>query len=613
MFGSIISTLVANAVKTTVKSSIRIDELINKLKENCPPQQELQRIINQKNQLSDTLGLVQTNLTTLTTITNTLDKIIPPIDTVITVIKSIPVPAAIGGIGVPINLIIRLSDTLEKLKDLTQQGKVSIKGVTQAFRVISANITIVQNKLNQLDLALTLCAAQTGFTGSLSTGVSGATSNPLVNVTANQELEDRLSLNSTNPLNYKGWRLILQTDPNNTFSFPRRRVIAQKPSSNNNGIQTLISDFGLPGSNGYSYSSDTQVLVNDIKFRIDNPNWKPGSILESIDEIEEAAEAAASEAAAAAAEAARQAEELRRGKVIFFGQTGAFTNLPIGDFGGYETGEYPITDEAPGMTENGSRLISAVRVGRGVRITIFYNGFFLTKPGIPENDSNLQNLSRKSFEHPFNAEEDYETFYVGDEFNDHVDSFIIDKLPGGIITDSPPERLAAYEPTWVLKRKSWKELQGLTTNPNSSASPPVPGDIIERVLRFDGYVYEGIGNGFVIVDKNILSASDAQKLFYFRGLTEENVIDKAINVYNSNAPWFARWNFFTSNTPNDQHTIRYRQTYSRIPGTFEYRNTIPYSYIDNSTSPSNNNRWFAKQWYGNINVTGGEFYFEQIS
>lgn len=612
MFGSIISTLVANAVKTTVKSSLRIDELINKLKESCPPQQELQKIINQKNQLSETLGLVQTNLTTLTTITGTLDKIIPPVNTAITFIKSIPTPAAIGGIGVPINLIIKLSDTLEKLKDLTQQGKVSIKGAQQAFGVISTNIITVQNKLNQLDIALTLCAAQTGFTGSLSTGTSGATSNPIVNVATNQELENRLSPNSTNPLNYKGWRLILQTDPNNTFSFPRRRVIAQKPSVNNNGIQTLISDFGLPGSNGYSYSSDTQVLVNDIKFKIDNPNWRPGSILESIDEVEAAAEEAAALAAEAAAEAARQAEEAKRGRVIFFGQTGAFENLPIGEFGGYEAGEYPVTNEASGMIENGSRLISSVRVGRGMRITIFYNDFFLTKPGIPQNDSNLQNLSRRSFEHPFNAEEDYAEFYVGNEFNDHVDSFIIDKLPGGTITEFPPERLAIYEPTWILKRKSWKELQGLVNNPNNSASPPVLGDIIDRVIRFDGYVYEKPDNNFVIVNKNILSEQDKQKLIYFRGSTEENVIDRAVNAYNSTISWFARWNFFTSSTPNDQHTIRYKQIFNRPPGTLTYNFVTPNSYINNSTSPSNN-RWSTLPFSGNSNVTGGEFYVEKIS
>jgi hypothetical protein len=612
MFESIISTLVVNAIKTAVKSSIRIDELTNKLKESCPSQQELQKIVNQKNQLSQTLGLVQTNLTTLTTITNTLDKIIPPIDTVITVIKSIPVPAAIGGIGVPINLIIRLSDTLEKLKDLVQQGKISIKGAQQAFGIISTNIATVQNKLNQLDVAVTICAAQTGFSGSLSNGTSGITPSPLINVTLNEELENRLSINSINPLNYKGWRLILQTDPNNKLSFPRRRVIAQRKPLGQSGIETLISDFGLPGSNGYSYSSDTQVLVNDIKFKIDNPNWKPESVLESIDEINAAAEEAAAQAAEAAAEAARQAEEARRGKVIFFGQTGAFENLPIGDFGGYEAGEYPVTNEAPGMTENGSRLISSVRVGRGIRITIFYNDFFLTKPGISQNDSNLQNLSRRSFEHSFNAEEDYVEFYIGDEFNDHVDSFIIDKLPGGTVTEFPPERLAIYEPTWILKRKSWKELQELVINPNNNALPPVLGGIIEKIIRFDGYVYEKPDNRFVIVNKDNLSEQDKRKLIYFRGSTEENAIDKAIDAYNSNIPWFAKWNFFTSNTPNNQHTIRYKQTFNISFGALTYNITTPNLYTSNSTSPSNN-KWSILPWGGSINVTGGEFYIEKIS
>jgi hypothetical protein len=36
MFGKLISTLVVNAVKSTVKSSLKIDELIARLKESCP-------------------------------------------------------------------------------------------------------------------------------------------------------------------------------------------------------------------------------------------------------------------------------------------------------------------------------------------------------------------------------------------------------------------------------------------------------------------------------------------------------------------------------------------------------------------------------------------------
>jgi hypothetical protein len=478
MFGGIISSLVTNAVKTTVKSSFRIDELTNKLKENCPSNQELEKIINQKNQLNETLGLVQTNFNTLNSVTNTIDDIVPPINTVITFIKTIPLPASFPpGVGVPLNLITKLSDTLENLKDLIQQGRVSIKGAQQASRVISSNIGKVQSKLNQLDAIIFICANQTGYTGDLSSGTSGITSNPAININLNEQLEGRLSSNSTNPLIYKGWRLILQNDPNNTFSFPRRRVIAQKPSLNNNGIQTLISNFGPPGSEGYSYSSSTQVLVDDIKFKIDNPNWRPDSVIESLNEVEAAAEAAAATAAEIAAQAARQAEELKRGKVVFFGQTGALSNIPLGDFGGYGAGEYSFTGDVDGLRpEQSSERISSVRVGRGMKLTIFYSSNFLTKPGISPNDPNLQNLSRRVFEHPFDATTDYIEAYVGDEFNDNVNSFIIDKLPGGTITELPPERLALYIPAYALKRRSIKILVDSSNQ------------IIKQNNRFDGYV-----------------------------------------------------------------------------------------------------------------------------
>lgn len=562
MFGSIISSLVTNAVKTTVKSSLRIDELTNKLKENCPSNQELEKIINQKNQLSETLGLVQTNFNTLNSITGTIDNIIPPINTVVTFIKTIPLPASFPpGIGVPINLITKLSDTLETLKDLIQQGRVSLKGAQQASRVISNNIGKVQSKLNQLDAVIFLCANQTGYTGSISSGDSGLTSNPGINIEINEELENRLSSNSTNPLTYKGWRLILQTDPNNTFSFPRRRVIAQKPSSNNNGVQTLISNFGPPGSEGYSYSSSTQVLVDDIKFKIDNPNWRPDSVIESLNEVEAVAEAAAAAAAEAAAEAARQAEELKRGKVVFFGQTGALSNIPLGDFGGYGAGEYPFTGAIDGLRpEQSSERISSVRVGRGMRLTIFYNSDFLTRPGIPSNDPNLQNLSRKVFEHPFDAETDYVEAYVGNEFNDRVDSFIIDKLPGGTVTEVPPERLALYTPTYALKRRSIKIL--VDSN----------NEIIKQDNRFDGYVPSNDKWG---QPSNVIGAT-------FRASDEQNLIQAASNIFG-----LGSYNFIINNEID----------------TWIYNNNTFYNSSGFNNPPNTNNK---------LN-SGREFYLEKIS
>jgi len=513
-FDKIISSIVVNSVKSTVKSNLRFDDLINQLKTSCPSNKELENIIKQKNQLSQTLGIVQTNLTTLGTLTNTLDKIIPPIDTAIKTIKLLPFPVSFPpGTGLPINLILKLSDTLETLKSFIQSGKISIKGAVYAFNIVSNNIKTIQNKINELNNIILLCASQTNYQGSIDNVIFDSNSNTNNNIISN--IESRLSPNSDNPLIYKGWKLLLETDPNNKLSFPRRRVIGQKPSSNNNGIITIISDFGPEGSQGYSYSSDLQILINDIKFKIDNPNWTPTSIMDTINNIEEAAEQAAREAAEAAALALREAEEAKRGKVIFFGQTGALSNIPLGDFGGYGEGEYPSVSNIDGLNPTQvSERISAVRVGRGLRLTIFYSENFLTKPGISENDPQIQNKSKKIFEHPLDAIEDYTQAYVGDDFNDNVNSFIIDKLKGGTQENNPSDRLAIYVPSYALKRKSIKNKVDENNN------------ITHIKNRYDGYILKGS------IWNNITDNFDPSNNISFRVEKNENAINKANNIFN---------------------------------------------------------------------------------
>ena len=62
MFTGLINILIVNAVKSSVRSSLRIDELTNKLKSSCPNNIELQKIIDQKNQLYNALVEVQSTL-----------------------------------------------------------------------------------------------------------------------------------------------------------------------------------------------------------------------------------------------------------------------------------------------------------------------------------------------------------------------------------------------------------------------------------------------------------------------------------------------------------------------------------------------------------------------
>lgn len=460
MFDAVISSLVFNAVKSSVKSSVRIDSLISELKEACPSQQKLRQLIDQKNQLSQALNLVQTNLTTLTSISSTAENIINVVDPIVKTIKSLPFPVAVGGFGVPANLLIKLSDTLELLKDLIKQGKLSVKGIISAFKIITNNINDVQNKLNVLDSAIALCASQISYTGSLGLNSNGTNSNPLVNIFQNQNLENKLSANSNDPLYYKEWRLILQTDPNNKFSFPRRRVIATKPNGNSKGQIILTSNFGLDESQGYSYSSDIEVLVNDIKFKIDNPNWKPTSI---INEFNEVLDEAAAEAQKAKEEATKIEIEAKRGTVKFYRDSDFQT--PVGNYFGYTEGDYediknyglfyqPIEEY-----DSEANQITSIKIGRGLRLTIYKSTNFLIAPGESNTPEGIDN-SYDVFEHPLDSSNEYlEIPYLYGGFGDNLRSFRIQNLIGGKVIENPPIKEPIESSIWVLKRRSLATLR----------------------------------------------------------------------------------------------------------------------------------------------------------
>ena len=84
--------------------------------------------------------------------------------------------------------------------------------------------------------------------------------NPNANKKEGEELLERLSPNSTNPLLYPEveYKLEIQYNPNNTFSFPLRRVVAIDPNS---GLFYVIGPW--------SFSATTQILVEEVKFVID--------------------------------------------------------------------------------------------------------------------------------------------------------------------------------------------------------------------------------------------------------------------------------------------------------------------------------------------------------
>jgi hypothetical protein len=99
------------------------------------------------------------------------------------------------------------------------------------------------------------------------------------NQAANDFLLSQLTQPNNNPLIYKDYKLQIETDPNNRFSFPSRRILATYTINEDNiEAQNTTINFQLRLVNstvynlpdkGYSFSSSVQALIAETYYEID--------------------------------------------------------------------------------------------------------------------------------------------------------------------------------------------------------------------------------------------------------------------------------------------------------------------------------------------------------
>jgi hypothetical protein len=268
--GIVIAGLVRNAARSLVNFELAIDPLIERLQQSCPPKVELEIIISQKNSIATALTQTQTALNTMVQTGQTVTGIINVTDIALRVIKNLPLPTSVPpGVGIPISIINRFTDTLIKLSDLIKTNRGIVASITPAVQSLNGDIQTILGKLAQLDTLLAGCLEQAtiGLTDDekedyftrlgINLNTLDTTSDPQVNLVGGQALEDSLAPNSNDPLIYKGFKLIIDNDKENKLSFPRRRIVATRIA---NGVQ-IVGD--------YSFSSSTQILVDEVKFQID--------------------------------------------------------------------------------------------------------------------------------------------------------------------------------------------------------------------------------------------------------------------------------------------------------------------------------------------------------
>tara|TARA_R110001632_G_scaffold148164_2_gene265237 strand:+ start:1411 stop:2232 length:822 start_codon:yes stop_codon:yes gene_type:complete len=226
----------------------------------CPPKPELQKIIQQKNTITEALNTIKQVTGSITKTGQTVSGILTGLDIAIKVIKLLPIPIAPF---TPLTVTNTLADSLDTLGGLIKSGKGTIKMVPESLSGINPEIDKIIAKLSILDGVLNTCLQSQDFSPSELAEIIKSPTPSGTNKSPDDDLLSQLSPGSLNPILYKGFKLEIQYDPKNEFSFSSRRIKAQNQSKSNIILYNLIN-------NGYSYSSSVEVLISEVKFRIDN-------------------------------------------------------------------------------------------------------------------------------------------------------------------------------------------------------------------------------------------------------------------------------------------------------------------------------------------------------
>ena len=285
---SVIKLIVSN--KSLIINQIL--DLLKKFERGCPVPSELERIIKIRNEIVEILTQMKDEINKVNVIIKPLNETLPVLDTVIDVLKLIPIPTVIAGVPIPLSVPIVYGDTLAISKSTVTFLSSNVSAFSAIKDFIVEVIDEIVELLNQLDDKIENCAAefinlsnstdsgdlnildniannpQNGALNNLdnsniiNTPISKFTFTNLTNV-QDSPLINALQNEKPTPINsYKGFKFEILIDNTNKTRFPKQYAVAKTPA----GVIVLQSES--------SFTASPQVLIKELIYVIDRDDLK---------------------------------------------------------------------------------------------------------------------------------------------------------------------------------------------------------------------------------------------------------------------------------------------------------------------------------------------------
>ena len=218
-----------------LKVNLEIDKMLLKFELGCPTLPELQLIIDTRNALIEKIQKVLNRVKLLKEFTEEIRPYPTVVSGVITTLKLLPVPNIYTTAG----LIITFGDLLADAKDLVKSIANGICDFDDIIGRTEQELQRLITRLEGLDALIANCIEEE----------ANLTTVPTIQLISNTV--------TTEGFNYRGYLIKIQQDTQSPSIAPRRFAVALNQSN-------VVVLRGQP-----SFSSSTQILIDEIKFRID--------------------------------------------------------------------------------------------------------------------------------------------------------------------------------------------------------------------------------------------------------------------------------------------------------------------------------------------------------
>jgi hypothetical protein len=214
---------------------------------SCPPKDKLDKIIKDKNTLVRKINQTLTIINTTTKAVGITGGIIEALNIATKVLIALPVPVAIAGVGIPMNVITAVQQAIPKLQQQISKLRSINTGVLITLITLQQTLSQILQYLSLLDMMTQHCYPD---------AEQERVSAELTALTQQQSQQQSPVVTNVN-----GFEMGVETE-DTTKSLKRRRAIAK----NAQGIVMLKGEW--------SFSSIDQILIDELVFYIQQNNLK---------------------------------------------------------------------------------------------------------------------------------------------------------------------------------------------------------------------------------------------------------------------------------------------------------------------------------------------------